>query len=130
MTVSVDDLRALQRELGEQLAASRKAAELSQAALARRVGYSRSAVAGTEAGQQQSSAGFWRRGDEALAAKGALVQAYDRLRAARAAYVAQQEREEEQRRDARLAEWRRRQGLGKPLPLGHTSAPSDTVATS
>jgi transcriptional regulator with XRE-family HTH domain len=130
MNASADGLRALQRELGEQLAAFRKAAELSQTALARRVGYSRSAVAGTEAGQQQSSAGFWRRCDEALAANGALVQAYDRLRAARAAYVAQQEREEEQRRDARLADWRRRQGLREPVPTSHAAAPSDTAATA
>jgi hypothetical protein len=111
MTVSADDLLVLRRELGEKLASRRRAAALSQVALARRVGYSRSAVAGAECGHQQSSAGFWRRCDETLGAGGALMGTYQQLAAARTAYVVQQEREGEQQRDARLAEWRAQQGL-------------------
>ncbi len=52
--------------LGRQLAASRRAAGLSQEQLAPLSGYSQSTVANSEIGRQRVPRGFWRRCDDAL----------------------------------------------------------------
>ncbi|HXP19102.1 MAG TPA: helix-turn-helix transcriptional regulator [Streptosporangiaceae bacterium] len=68
--------------LGRQLAASRRAAGLSQEALARLAEYSRSTVANVETGRQRVPRGFWARCDAALGTGTALVRGYDDVVAA------------------------------------------------
>ena len=69
-------------ELGAKLAACRRAAGHSQAALASLVGYSRSTVANVETGRQHVPGDFWERADAACHAEGALIQASDKVEAA------------------------------------------------
>ncbi|WP_213454679.1 helix-turn-helix domain-containing protein [Rhizomonospora bruguierae] len=66
-----------QRELGRRLADWRKAAGMTQVALAERTAYSRSAVASVEVGRQSIPRGFWERADRELGAGGTLVEAFD-----------------------------------------------------
>ncbi|HEX6469732.1 MAG TPA: helix-turn-helix transcriptional regulator [Streptosporangiaceae bacterium] len=63
------------RALGRQLAARRGAIGTTQAALAARLGYSRSTIANVETGRQRMSVDFWRSCDAAVSASGALVAA-------------------------------------------------------
>ena len=63
--------------LGQQLAASRHAAGLSQHRLALLVEYSRSTIANVETGRQHVPRGFWVRCDEALGTGTALARGYD-----------------------------------------------------
>jgi len=68
----------LQRELGMQLDAFRKAADVKQDALASATGYSRSSIANIQAGRQRADERFWRTCDEVLHANGALLKAWMR----------------------------------------------------
>jgi transcriptional regulator with XRE-family HTH domain len=70
------------RDLGAKLAACRRAAGHSQAALATLTGYSRSTVANVETGRQHVPADFWETADAACHAEGALIQASDQVEAA------------------------------------------------
>jgi transcriptional regulator with XRE-family HTH domain/tetratricopeptide (TPR) repeat protein len=65
------------RALGQQLAASRRAAKLSQERLASLVGYSRSTVANAETGRQPVVRTFWQCCDEALGTGTALARGHD-----------------------------------------------------
>jgi transcriptional regulator with XRE-family HTH domain len=74
-------IRAAWRDLGQQLAAKRKAASLSQQDLAERTSYSRSSVANIEIGLQHVNRTFWERVDEQLGTGGVLVRGYDAVEA-------------------------------------------------
>jgi transcriptional regulator with XRE-family HTH domain len=76
---------AMRRDLGQQLAALRRQAGLSQQGLADRVGYSRSAVSLTEIGQKFPAREFWQACDQALNAAGVLAAGTDQIREAQAA---------------------------------------------
>ena len=68
--------------LGRQLAASRRAAGLTQVALARSLnGHSRSTVANAETGHQHAPRSFWVQCDSVLGTGTALARGYDRVEA-------------------------------------------------
>jgi diguanylate cyclase (GGDEF)-like protein len=77
-----EDLLAARQALGQQLKAWREQAKMSQTALARRIGSSRSAVAGAEAGKSRKGT-WWAATDHAVRAGGALVAQRARIEAAR-----------------------------------------------
>jgi transcriptional regulator with XRE-family HTH domain len=68
-------------ELGEQLAACRRLAGLTQTGLASLIAFSRSTVANVETGRQHVSRGFWESADAAVNADGALLTAFDEAEA-------------------------------------------------
>lgn len=68
----------LQRELGKQLEAFRRGANVKQDDLATATGYSRSSIANIQAGRQRADERFWRTCDKALGANGALLRAWMR----------------------------------------------------
>jgi len=74
-----EEIRLMRRELGRQLAAWRRAADYTQAQLARQTGYARSTVSTVESGSQHVLRIFWERCDAALGTAQALATAYDRL---------------------------------------------------
>ena len=84
--------------LGRQLAASRRAAGLSQQRLASLTDYSRSTIANAETGRQRAPREFWQRCDAALGTGNALSRGYQEVAAAQrrrhigAAAAAQQAR--------------------------------------
>ena len=69
------------RALGRQLAAYRDAAGLKQQELAPKIHYGRSTIANVEVGRQTCSRTFWERCDQALAAEGVLLRAYEQFKA-------------------------------------------------
>ncbi|MFG1954278.1 helix-turn-helix domain-containing protein [Micromonospora sp. NPDC048830] len=77
--VTPEQIRDLQRALGRQLAHWRRAAGMTQTALAKRTAYSRSSVANVEIGRNTITRGFWERADRELRAQGTLVDAFDTL---------------------------------------------------
>jgi DNA-binding XRE family transcriptional regulator len=64
-----EDLRARRQELGRGLRSARIRAGLRQRELARKIGYSRSAVGNAEAGQCGYAHRFWELCDEVLGAE-------------------------------------------------------------
>ena len=74
----------MRRALGQQLAAMRNRAGLSQWDLAPLTGYSRSTLSDAELGRYRLRREFWLRCDELLKADGRLVASYDRIEAAAA----------------------------------------------
>jgi hypothetical protein len=70
------------RALGRQLAASRRAADLSQEQLAPLSAYSRSTIANAETGRQHVQRRFWERCDAALGTGSALARGHDEVMAA------------------------------------------------
>ncbi|MEU0150592.1 helix-turn-helix domain-containing protein [Micromonospora fulviviridis] len=97
-SVTPEQIREAQQALGLRLARCRKAAGKTQAALARRMAYSRSTIANVEVGRQHMPRGFWERVDRELEARGMLMDAFDALHelvaASRAhrAWIAEQDR--------------------------------------
>jgi transcriptional regulator with XRE-family HTH domain len=93
-----DELASAWHALGRLLAASRRAAGLSQESLAALAGYTRSTVANVETGRQHGARDFWERCDTALDTGTALARGYDdvvaagRLGRVRAAAEARQAR--------------------------------------
>lgn len=85
MDPAEDVLGPLARALGDLLAARRGLAGLTQAKLARAVGYARTSIAGAETGARVPSEAFWSRCDGILTARGDLIRAYGQLAAARGA---------------------------------------------
>jgi transcriptional regulator with XRE-family HTH domain len=79
---------AAQRELGRCLAGLRESANYSQAELARKIGYSRTAVGDAEHGRRTISGSFWAATDSALNAKGELIDKYERISVRRKRIVA------------------------------------------
>ncbi len=76
------------RALGRSLATFRRAAQLTQAELARRLHYQRASLSNIENGHQPSTRQFWQRADTALAAGGVLLRDYDELVAVKQAHQA------------------------------------------
>jgi DNA-binding XRE family transcriptional regulator len=74
----------MRRALGQQLAAMRNRAGLSQWELAPLTGYSRSTLSDAELGRHRLRREFWLRCDELLKADSRLVASYDRIEAAAA----------------------------------------------
>jgi transcriptional regulator with XRE-family HTH domain len=77
------ELVAMRLALGQQLAALRQAGGLIQPQIARRTGYSRSAVTHAEAGRYLPKRQFWQAADELLKANGELLAGYDQVQAAK-----------------------------------------------
>jgi DNA-binding XRE family transcriptional regulator len=117
-------LSDLRRRLGERLRTSRRQAGLSQEQLARRVGYSRSAVAAAEIGDQQRPEEFWVRCDELLVAGGAITGAYRELAAFQLRQAQARVRRAEAEREAKIQRWRELAGLdvGGAEPVGSALA--------
>jgi len=88
-----ENVESARRELGEKLAAYRRAAGYSQAEFARLVTWSRSSVANVETGRQHVPREFWKLADAALRADGVLLTANDKIET-----VVRREREEAVRR--------------------------------
>jgi tetratricopeptide (TPR) repeat protein len=68
--------------LGAELAAYRRAARCTQAALAKLTGYSRSTIANVETGRQHVPRDLWERADTALRTGGVLATGHDEVEAA------------------------------------------------
>ena len=89
----------MQRELGRQLAALRRAAGLTQQGLASLAGFSRPVVSLAEIGRQSQAREFWQACDKALDTGGVLAGGVDQIDAVReaeqhaAACAAQEARE-------------------------------------
>lgn len=82
MEAGADAVALAWSALGRQLAASRRAAGLTQVALARSLtGHSRSTVANTETGHQHAPRSFWVQCDSVLGTGTALARGYDRVEA-------------------------------------------------
>lgn len=74
-----ENIVAMQRELGHQLAALRREAGLTQEALAALAGFSRSAVSLAEIGRQNQAREFWQACDKALDTDGVLADGADQI---------------------------------------------------
>ena len=82
MVAGADAVAQAWGALGRQLAASRRAAGLTQVALARSLnGHSRSTVANAETGHQHAPRSFWVQCDGVLGTGTALARGYDRVEA-------------------------------------------------
>ena len=79
--IDPDAITEARRALGRQLAAFREAAGVNQHQLAPLIHFGRSTIANAETGRSTCSAAFWERCDEALTAGGALLRAYNELKA-------------------------------------------------
>ncbi|MFB9363588.1 helix-turn-helix domain-containing protein [Actinoplanes nipponensis] len=79
-------VRTARRDLGQQLAALRKAKQLSQQDLADQTIYSRSSIANIETGLQPVNRTFWEAVDALLGAEDELVQGYDAIEDLRRAH--------------------------------------------
>jgi transcriptional regulator with XRE-family HTH domain len=94
-----ENVVAMQRELGRQLAALRRAAGLTQHRLAAVAGFSRSTVSLAEIGRQSQARDFWEACDKALDTGGVLTAGADQIDKVRdaeqraAALAAQEARE-------------------------------------
>jgi transcriptional regulator with XRE-family HTH domain len=94
-----DNVGAMQRQLGRQLAALRRRAGLTQHGLGARAGFSRSMVSLAEIGRQSQAREFWLACDKALSTGGVLTAGVDQIDAVRdaeqraAACAAQEARE-------------------------------------
>lgn len=80
---SSENIVALQKDLGRQLAALRREAGLTQEGLAALAGFSRSAVSLAEIGRQNQAREFWQACDKALATGGVLAAGADQISAVR-----------------------------------------------
>jgi transcriptional regulator with XRE-family HTH domain len=72
-------VRELRRELGQHLAAGRKAAGYSQGEFAQRIRYARSTVSTVESGVQRAGRSFWDACDRALRTGGTLARRFEQL---------------------------------------------------
>jgi tetratricopeptide (TPR) repeat protein len=79
--IDPDAITEARRALGRQLAAFREAAGVNQHQLAPLIHFGRSTIANAEIGRSTCSAAFWERCDEALAAGGELLRAYNEFKA-------------------------------------------------
>ncbi len=87
--VTPDEIADCMKELGDELAAYRNAARLTQHELARRLLCSRSSVANIEIGRNTAPQDFWLAADRVLAADGLLVKGAGRVTELKRAYVLQ-----------------------------------------
>jgi transcriptional regulator with XRE-family HTH domain len=109
----------LRKTIGDLLASLRNSVGLSQHALARRIGYSRSAIASAETGHGLPAKVFWDKCDEILTADGALERAYHRIAADRANRARERARQAEIEGQRIIAAWRgqanQSSGQGHPV---------------
>jgi transcriptional regulator with XRE-family HTH domain len=96
-----ENVAALQRELGRQLAALRREAGLTQAGLAALARFSRPTVSVAEIGRQTYAPGFWRACDQALGTGGVLARGLDQINAVRDAEHRAAARASQEAREAR-----------------------------
>jgi transcriptional regulator with XRE-family HTH domain len=98
-----DTVPALLRELGQQLAALRREAGLTQENLGALAGFSRSTVSVAEIGRQPHAREFWAACDKALDSGGVLAAGFDQIDAVREAE--ERAAPARRRRHARPARW-------------------------
>jgi WD40 repeat protein/transcriptional regulator with XRE-family HTH domain len=121
------------RDLGARLATLRRAAGITQARLARLVGYSRSTVANAEAGQM-AARHFWQMCEEVLGQDSGLVSLFDHARTLHRQSRDQAAEAARRKRETELQRWRReyadapagtREGSPTPpgLPDAHPGEP-------
>jgi transcriptional regulator with XRE-family HTH domain len=96
-----ENIAAMQRELGRQLAALRRGAGLTQEGLAALAGFSRSTVSVAELGRQAHAREFWEACDKALDAGGVLATGVDQVDAVRDAEQRAAARAAQEAREAR-----------------------------
>ncbi|WP_431728905.1 helix-turn-helix domain-containing protein [Verrucosispora sp. TAA-831] len=96
--ITRDHLDDARRNLGRHLARRRNAVGLRQVDLAKLIRYSRSAIAGVEAGRDNTTRIFWYNADVALGARGALLALFDQLDALVRSLHAQKARARDQER--------------------------------
>ncbi|HUZ26780.1 MAG TPA: helix-turn-helix transcriptional regulator [Streptosporangiaceae bacterium] len=96
-----ENIAAMQRELGRQLAALRRGAGLTQEGIAALAGFSRSTVSVAEIGRQAHAREFWEACDKALAAGGVLAAGVDQVDAVRDAEQRAAARAAQEAREAR-----------------------------
>lgn len=104
--ITPEQLADARRNLGQQLAARRETAGLTQRQLARLVGYTRSAIANVETGRSIQPRDCWVRYDELLRADGALLAGYDQYRGLLSRYRHQAAQERDRERAAKIDQWR------------------------
>ncbi len=104
-------------ELGQRLAASRRAARLSQTALGGLIGCVRSTVSHIERARRRSDRTFWRLADQHCRADGALLATYGALAAAEVDYLARCEVQQAQAELDRL--------MASRAPAGPPGGPLD-----
>ncbi len=105
LMITSDELTQARKGLGKRLAAWREAAGLTQARLAQRMGYSRSAVANVEIGRQNIPRSFWQNADRELGAAGSLLAAFDQLDELVQTFRKQVAQERERERQQRVAQY-------------------------
>jgi predicted kinase/DNA-binding XRE family transcriptional regulator len=118
-----DTVTGARRALGQQLAATRSAAGLTQHALARRIGWTRSSVANAECGQGASRA-FWEQCDQSLSAGGAIIAACRQVEELQRAGHLRERLREQATRASHVAQWRAEMDQRVPL------APADRADTA
>jgi transcriptional regulator with XRE-family HTH domain len=96
-----ENIAAMQRELGRQLAALRREAGLTQQGLAALTGFSRSTVSVAEIGRPAHAREFWEACDTALDTGGVLAAGVDQIDAVRDAEQRAAARAAQEAREAR-----------------------------
>jgi transcriptional regulator with XRE-family HTH domain len=104
------------RDLGARLAAMREAAGLTQASLARLVGYSRSTVANAEAGQG-AARHFWEMCDDALGGGSGLLCMFGEIKALHHRHQQEAAATVRRQREAESQQWQR----GRPGALANAA---------
>lgn len=111
--ITPEQLAEARRGLGQQLAARRETAGLTQLQLARLAGYSRSTIANVETGRSGQPRDCWVRYDELLRADGALLSGHDHYRGLVSRHKHQAAQERERLRTAIIDQWRHTHALAK-----------------
>ncbi len=101
-----DEIVAMGRDLGRQLAAMRQGACVTQHQMAKLIGYARGTLSAAESGRFDQARRFWEQCDDALDSGGQLVGRYDKIKGYRAAAREREANNAQAERDARLADWR------------------------
>jgi transcriptional regulator with XRE-family HTH domain len=102
---NADDIVAMGRDLGRQLAGLRQAAGLTQHQMAKLIDYARGTLSAVESGRFDQARRFWQQCDNVLQADGQLLGRYDEIKAYVAAEREEQASAIQVERNARLAEW-------------------------
>lgn len=95
------NITAMRRELGRQLAALRRTAGLTQDSMAVLAGFSRSTVSVAEIGRQAHAPEFWSACDKVLGTRGVLAAGADQIEAVRHAEQRAAARAAQEAREAR-----------------------------
>jgi hypothetical protein len=127
MFEEAETVAQMRRALGQQLAAMRYRAGLSQWELAPLTGYSRSTLSDAELGRHRLRRAFWLRCDELLKADSRLVASYDRIETA-AAVVRQRARSMAERARDQDASARLQAVRPAPAPVSADDTGRDPVS--